>query len=354
MQRSWLRTRRLRPHPFTGHPHSTRGSGAVWCSRALAFVVLAVAALAGCGPEEPAGPTGEWAMVSAGREFTCGIRLDGSLACWGEEGFKGLDIDDNTDAGQVSDAPTEGEWTWVATGDATACAVRAGDGSIECWGYSGGGEYPVPGTDWVKAVTSTGITCALDVEGRVSCWGDQWEDLHGCDSPNLEGTYIDIDVSDPNLVLLRDDGSIEAPCPNWYFDDGWTYEEWDLPESAIFVEVSSGRYRSCARSQEGTAWCWDTSMGGPEERKPHQGTYTSISTDSHIGDDVVCAVLSSGGVDCWGSEDGIPPIPESVADLVLVQVSVGDGHVCALTDNHDIVCWGDDFYGQATPPSEGE
>jgi alpha-tubulin suppressor-like RCC1 family protein len=288
-------------------------------------------------------------MVSAGRGFTCGIRLDGSLACWGEEGFKDLDIDDNTDYGQVSDAPTEGEWTSVATGNATACAVRAGDGSIECWGYSGSGEYPAPGTGWVGVGSSTGMTCALGSDGRVICWGDVWEDSQYCDAPELEGKYVGFDVSFENLVLLRDDGAIEAACP-----DTLNYKKGEPPETGVFVEVTSGRFRSCARSQEGTAWCWGASLDGPEERTPSQGTYTSISTDSHIGDDVVCAALSRGGVDCWGSEDEIPSIPESVADLVLVQVSVGDQHVCAVTDNHDIVCWGDDYYGQATPPSDGE
>ena len=30
-------------------------------------------------------PSGEFASVSAGDEHTCGVRTDGSVACWGEQ-----------------------------------------------------------------------------------------------------------------------------------------------------------------------------------------------------------------------------------------------------------------------------
>ena len=58
--------------------------------------------------------------INAGRGYSCGLRADGLLVCWGA----------NTH-GQT-DAPT-GRFTQVSTGDDHICAVRA-DGVVVCWG----------------------------------------------------------------------------------------------------------------------------------------------------------------------------------------------------------------------------
>ncbi|MDE2822915.1 MAG: RCC1 domain-containing protein, partial [Chloroflexota bacterium] len=34
-------------------------------------------------------PEGEFASVSAGRFHTCGVRADGSVACWGSNYYEG-------------------------------------------------------------------------------------------------------------------------------------------------------------------------------------------------------------------------------------------------------------------------
>ena len=65
-------------------------------------------------------PVGTFVSVSAGHTHTCGIRTNGSVACWG----LGLD-------GQAS--PPDGAFTSVSAGALHTCGVRT-DGSVECWG----------------------------------------------------------------------------------------------------------------------------------------------------------------------------------------------------------------------------
>ena len=63
---------------------------------------------------------GTFSSVSAGQEHTCGLKTDGSVACWG----------DNED-GQTT--PPEGRHISVSAGFSQTCGVRT-DGYSSCWG----------------------------------------------------------------------------------------------------------------------------------------------------------------------------------------------------------------------------
>ncbi len=58
---------------------------------ALALAVTLVGACSwdtsGEGDEEVWGPEGEFVSVSAGSAHTCGLKTDGSVACWGREPY---------------------------------------------------------------------------------------------------------------------------------------------------------------------------------------------------------------------------------------------------------------------------
>ena len=69
-------------------------------------------------PETP--PTGEFASVSAGGIHTCGVKTDGSVACWGYD-----------DSGQAT--PPAGEFASVSAGGSHTCGVMT-DGAVACWG----------------------------------------------------------------------------------------------------------------------------------------------------------------------------------------------------------------------------
>jgi uncharacterized protein YbbK (DUF523 family) len=64
--------------------------------------------------------------VSAGWLFTCAIRTDGTLACWGDNEY-----------GEAS--PPAGTFTSVSAGAHHACAIRT-DGTPACWGQNRSGQ----------------------------------------------------------------------------------------------------------------------------------------------------------------------------------------------------------------------
>ncbi|MEZ5590757.1 MAG: RCC1 domain-containing protein [Gammaproteobacteria bacterium] len=65
-----------------------------------------------------------------GKGHSCGVRNDGSIQCWGWNGF-----------GQAT--PPEGEFTKVNASSYTTCGIRP-NGLVECWGYDGDGLGVVP------------------------------------------------------------------------------------------------------------------------------------------------------------------------------------------------------------------
>ena len=68
-------------------------------------------------------PDGRFTQVAAGDYHTCGLRVDGTAACWGWNRF-----------GQS--APPEGRFAQIVSTMHMSCGLRP-DGSVECWGYAG-------------------------------------------------------------------------------------------------------------------------------------------------------------------------------------------------------------------------
>ena len=141
-------------------------------------------------------PGGRFSVISAGRGFTCGVREDGSIACWGG-GFRivgsapagafqhvsagahhacvlqnnGSVVCWGSDTSQNQDVPA-GKFQTVSAGNTHSCGVLL-DGAVECWGHHYiGGRTPPDGM--FRSVSSgryTGYTCGLKDDGTVECWG---------------------------------------------------------------------------------------------------------------------------------------------------------------------------------------
>ena len=86
-----------------------------------ALLALTLPAHAAPAPEETA-LSSPWfpETLSVGHFHTCGIRTDGTLACWGRN-----------DSGQAN--PPAGTFTQVSAGGFHTCGLRT-DGMLACWG----------------------------------------------------------------------------------------------------------------------------------------------------------------------------------------------------------------------------
>ena len=129
--------------------------------------------------------------ITAGGGHTCALISDGTVTCWGNNGAGQLGDGSNTDS-NVPVAVAGGALTNKTVIDITAggnhtCALIS-DGTVTCWGWNGYGQLgdgsntarnvPVAVTGGAltnKTVTQITAgdyhTCALISDGTVTCWG---------------------------------------------------------------------------------------------------------------------------------------------------------------------------------------
>lgn len=132
-------------------------------------------------------------------------------------------------------------------------------------------------------------------------------------------------------------------------------------------QLDLGDYHSCivTSSTSGGAMCW----GFNNVRQLGDGTSTERSTPTSVsgltsgvssissGGGHGCAVLTTGGVKCWGHNvygqlgdgtyGGFASTPVSVSGLTSVSsISIGGYHSCALLTTGEMKCWGSNGYGQ--------
>ncbi len=103
--------------------------------------------------------------LSAGGLHTCGLKSDGTVACWG-----------NNDYGQA--IPPAGTFTQVSAGSDQTCGLKS-DGTVACWGYNVFGQAtPPPGT-FTQLSAGFHHTCGVKGDGTVACWGDNKDGQSG-------------------------------------------------------------------------------------------------------------------------------------------------------------------------------
>ena len=117
----------------------------------------------------------QFSSISAGYAFACGVRIDGSAVCWWPIDLERLlsewqiyaDIFD--DRGQT--APPEGDrFTAISSGGLHACGLRV-DGSVACWGSNDRGQIAPPEGSFAAISSGYDFTCGLREDGTVACWG---------------------------------------------------------------------------------------------------------------------------------------------------------------------------------------
>ncbi|MEZ4321740.1 MAG: MopE-related protein [Myxococcota bacterium] len=78
-------------------------------------------------------PGGPWRSVSAGTAFTCAVKPDDTLWCWGRNNHGQLG--NGTLDGALSPVQVPGSWVDVRAGGSFTCATRS-DQSLWCWGLN--------------------------------------------------------------------------------------------------------------------------------------------------------------------------------------------------------------------------
>ncbi|CAE7367760.1 UVR8 [Symbiodinium sp. CCMP2592] len=259
--------------------------------------------------------TGRTAVqLALGYEFSCAVLDNASVKCWGQGGYGQLGIGTTSNMGAGSsemgdhlppvDLGTGRTAADVTAGSYFACA-RLDDSSLKCWGHGeygqlgiGSNSYTVGrvsgemgdnlptvdlGTGRTAVELSAGVfhACARLDNGSVKCWGRNNNNQLGL------GFATSINMGDDANEM----GNYLPPV--------------DLGTGRTAAELSSGKYHTCARLDDGTIRCWGKNEYG---ELGHAGTLPSNvdlgtgRTAVHVaaGGYVTCALLDNQETKCWG------------------------------------------------------
>lgn len=329
------------------------------------------------------------ADLTAAVDRTCALLSDGSVKCWGDNGFGQLGYGNLTTIGDdelpssvgpisLSAAPGVGA-TAIAAGGGHTCALLT-SGSLICWGQSNNGELgygntqtigdneppssagPVdvtraPGVGVDHLVAGRFETCALLSDRTVKCWG-----LNTFGELGYGNTQTIGDDEPPSAI-----GAVSVSGTN----------------SEYLIRVAAGDFHTCALLSNSGVRCWGSSIDGElgygnqnrigDNELPSSTPGVSVSATPGVtvvglaaGFDHTCAILSNGALQCWGAnvygqlglgnvnnvgDDELPssvgPVSVTSAPGVTVTaVAAGYGHTCVLLSDATVKCWGDNRYGQ--------
>jgi hypothetical protein len=230
--------------------------------------------------EAPPGPSVDtFQSVATGVGWTCGVRTDGAIACWGS-----------------GTPPTPaGTFSSLSAGGNHFCAVRT-DGKVMCSGYDGDGAAPPgPSADTYLSVSAGWThTCGVNNDSKVVCWGA--DNLGQAPEGPSGDTFQSVSAGDFHTCGVRTNGTLSC----W----GST----PAPPVGTFRSVAGGAGFTCGVRADAKVVCWGNNTAGQAPPGPSAETFQSVATGSQFS----CGIRSNGTVECWGSGFGqgetIPPL----------------------------------------------
>lgn len=227
-----------------------------------------------------------------------------------------------------------GGFTRVETGGYESCGITSG-GGLKCWGADDFGQLtdnfacnpfcstPVNSTFFPSGIIDVALgenhACVLTSAGAVQCVGYN------------------------NANQVGDGGACGLECHTPANVSGL---------SSGVIAISAGREASCAVLSGGSVQCWGSGYGAPT-------TISGISTATDVAVDSghACALTTAGGVKCWGGNglgqlgngtqlDSASAVDVSGLTSGAAAVTVGSRFSCAVTTSGGAKCWGTNGAGQ--------
>ncbi len=342
--------------------------------------------------------------LAGGDGFSCAVRTNGGVRCWGANGTFTKQLGNNTgvpssvavdvlaSAGNVLTGASA-----IALSDSSAC-VRMG-GVIKCWGTGGSGQIGNGSTTQQPYPTANGITSATSVvaasrgssfcavlsgAGGVKCWGlNRYGILgDGTETTRLSpvsvagiSNALQISMGENHVCALT--SSSESPVKCWglatSYRTGRGYPSVLIPSTGTLVsslgplrQVSSGGSSACALTTSGQVRCFGAGSNGQLGNGSQNNGYKSATTVNlgtgltatsiAAGNSHYCALLGNSTIKCWGhgqfgtignnSTSGAL-IPQPVSGISNAnQVGSGNYYSCALLSDKTVWCWGMNTRGQ--------
>ena len=259
-------------------------------------------------------PDGPFSTISVGDGAGCGLRPDGSLACWGR-GADNLHV-------------PPGTYTELSN----SCGLRQ-DGTMVCW--KGLRAPDLPRTSWGRPVRNavsvfpgeyvaigTGLpgsyegsyaVCGVSTDAALYCFGPDLETSWVTRQPQrIEGSYQSVVIGPGAACALRTDTTIFC----WGQEEARQFGLLD-PPTGSFAQISAGYLHFCAVRTDQSVKCWGDNGAGQLDAP--SGRFVSVSS----GADRSCAIRSDGTAACWGDWHG--PAPEAEGGLASISLNENGG-----------------------------
>ena len=183
-----------------------------------------------------------WTSVKSSADHSCGLTASGRLYCWGNNYFGQLATARTIHSSSIPNEVFPGQTvTAFGVGRGHGCATA--DGVAYCWGDTTGSlklGFSTIGRSFVitpEAVVANGHefqayagglahTCGLEPNGRVWCWGVNWDGVLG--DPQADG-----------FVGVRNG-----------------------PKGIVFASIASGENFVCGVAVSGERYCWGSNSYG--------------------------------------------------------------------------------------------
>ena len=346
-------------------------------------------------PVDVSGLSSGVSAITVGSTFTCALLDTGGMKCWGSnyDGQLGDGtMDDSLTPVDVSGLPSAPNL--IDAGSSHVCVILE-TGETMCWGYNASGQLgdgsavnktaPVSVVDLTSAVlflaAGSSHTCVVLDTGGMQCWGSKGAGTLGdgktgrvlvpMDVPGLLSGITGLSVGSYHAFAFLDAPGMKCWGDNKYgqHGDGTTVDKKEPADvsgilSGVTV-ISAGSRHTCALLDTGGVKCW----GWNEYGQLGDGTTTDRASPVDVsglssgvsaiacGNTHTCAVLDTGGVKCWGRNNGgqlgngtttdsTTPVDASGLSSGVSEVACGGYHTCAVLDTGGMKCWGYNFWGQ--------
>lgn len=302
-------------------------------------------------------PEGYYKRFWLGGSTGCGLRMDGSVVCVGENGgvaervLQGLEVRNVSFGRQHGCAITSTELLcWTANGTVEQInrafrAVRVDDLRQKACAFDGTDSYCWKIGRWANRVRETGDvfpamsrTCRVQPGKILSC-----SPAFGF-GPNPQMSEFGIGSGFVCFTGKTQRVICRGKLVGWGLEH--TAREW-VQASGPCLRAKSGEVRCFghARTPGARFDSFAASFaGGCGENNGKFSCWGRFETpegtfkEPAVGDQVACAMDRSGHLRCWGRD---PPVTESDEMPSIKQLSLGDEYVCALSHSGTTRCWGD-------------
>jgi len=331
--------------------------------------------------------------VALGRQHTCSKKPDGNVKCWGDDS-RSQTGSTGSDGGVLVPTTVTSNVVAIAAGNNHTCAVVTG-GTVKCWGDNLDGQLGDGQVNTRSAlpVTVSGLSgaydvacganfsCALRVDGSVSCWGGGLGGQLGNGSAVTSPTpvsvvgvrrAVDIAAGESHACAVTDDGKMLCWGDNTNGQIGIGKASTTpilLPTAVTGVteaeNAAAAERSTCVRTKAGQVSCWGANElgqlgrgGATSPGSPAPSPVTGVDAN-HLwaGANHACAITKAATVTCWGAGDqgqlgNGAAIASSTTPVAATGVTnsfdVGTGgkHSCATSGTDKVYCWGANARGQ--------